>query len=76
MQREQWKESVEALQQALAKGGLRDPGNAQLLLGIAYYNDHRVEQARSSFARAREHDSTREAADRWITHLEQSGAAG
>jgi hypothetical protein len=76
MQREQWKESVEALQQALAKGGLRDPGNVQLLLGIAYYNDNRVEQARSSFARAREHDSTREAADRWITHLEQAGAAG
>jgi tetratricopeptide (TPR) repeat protein len=77
MQRERWKEATEALQQGVGKGGLKDPGNAQLLLGICYYNDDRVEQARSWFARAREHDSTREAADRWITHLEREvGAAG
>jgi tetratricopeptide (TPR) repeat protein len=71
MQREAWPEATEVLQQAIAKGDLKDPGNAQLLLGICYYNDHRVDQARSWFARAREHDSTREAADRWITHLER-----
>jgi len=69
MQREAWPEATEALERAIAKGDLKDPGNAQLLLGICYYNDHRVDQARSSFARARGHDSTREAADRWITHL-------
>jgi tetratricopeptide (TPR) repeat protein len=73
MQREAWEEAAEVLQQAIAKGDLKDPGNAQLLLGIAYYNDQRVDQARSSFARARQHDSTREAADRWISHLESGG---
>jgi hypothetical protein len=76
MQRELWKEAIDALQAGLAKGGLKSPGNAQLLLGICYYNDQRVEQARSSFARAREHESSREAADRWITHLEGEAAAG
>jgi tetratricopeptide (TPR) repeat protein len=75
MQREQWKDATAALQEALDKGGLREPGNAQLLLGICYYNDDRVEQARSSFARAREHASTREAADQWISHLEREGGA-
>ncbi len=75
MQREAWQEATEVLQQAVAKGDLKDPGNAQLLLGIAFYNDQRVDQARSSFARARQHDSTREAADRWITHLESGGGA-
>jgi tetratricopeptide (TPR) repeat protein len=74
MQREAWKEATESLQQGIAKGELRDPGNAQLLLGFAYYNDQRVDQARSSFARARQHDKTREAADRWITHLEREAA--
>src|SRR5262245_41840333 len=74
MQRELWKEATEALQRGLAKGSLRDPGNAQLLLGIAYYNDQHIEQARSSFARAREQASTREAADRWISHLESATA--
>jgi tetratricopeptide (TPR) repeat protein len=70
MQREAWTEAAELLQKAVEKGGLEDPGNAELLLGISYYNDSRVARARSSFVRARRHDSTREAADRWITHIE------
>jgi tetratricopeptide (TPR) repeat protein len=70
MQREAWSEAAELLQKAVAKGGLEDPGNAELLLGISYYNDARVALARSSFVRARRHASTREEADRWITHLE------
>jgi tetratricopeptide (TPR) repeat protein len=77
LQNEQWKEATEALQRALQKGGLKNPGNAELLLGISYYNDARVEQARSSFARARQYDSTRDAAEQWMTHLErESGQAG
>jgi len=71
MQREAWAEAGEALQQAIAKGDLKDPGNAELLLGISYYNDHRIDQARSCFARARQHDSSRAAAERWITQVER-----
>jgi tetratricopeptide (TPR) repeat protein len=73
MQREAWSEAAELLQKAVAKGGLEDPGNAELLLGISYYNDARIARARSSFVRARRHDSTREEADRWITHLAAEG---
>ncbi len=73
MQREAWSEAAELLQKAVAKGGLEDPGNAELLLGISYYNDARIALARSSFVRARRHASTREEADRWITHLEAEG---
>jgi Tfp pilus assembly protein PilF len=76
MQREDWNQATQMLQKALEKGGLKDAGNTQLLLGISYYNDQRVEQARSSFARARQHDATREAADRWITHIERETGAG
>jgi tetratricopeptide (TPR) repeat protein len=77
MQNEQWEEATAALQRGLRKGGLKNPGQAELLLGICYYNDDLVEQARSSFARARQHDSTRDAADQWMTHLEREagGAA-
>ncbi len=71
MQREEWSEAAELLKKAVEKGGLEDPGNAQLLIGISYYNDERVAPARSSFLRARQHDSTRSEADRWITHLER-----
>jgi tetratricopeptide (TPR) repeat protein len=70
MQREAWGEASALLEKAVEKGGLKDPGNAELLLGIAYYNGAQVARARSSFLRARQHDSTRSAANRWITHLD------
>jgi tetratricopeptide (TPR) repeat protein len=74
LQREEWNAAATPLQKAIEKGSLKNPGNAQLLLGIAYYNDERVGRARSSFARARRHDSTRVAADRWIAHIENEEA--
>jgi tetratricopeptide (TPR) repeat protein len=76
LQREQWGQAAKPLQLAVEKGGLRDLGNAQLLLGIAYYNGERVSQALSSFVRARQHDSTRSAADNWISHIEKEGEPG
>jgi tetratricopeptide (TPR) repeat protein len=76
LQREEWSQAAEQLQKAVAKGGLDNPGNAQLLLGIAYYNDKRVGQARSSFARAREYASTREKAETWLTHIDNESRAG
>jgi tetratricopeptide (TPR) repeat protein len=74
LQREEWNAAATPLQKAIEKGSLKNLGNAQLLLGIAYYNDERVARARSSFARARRHDSTRVAADRWIAHIENEEA--
>jgi tetratricopeptide (TPR) repeat protein len=76
LQRELWSKAAKPLQMAVEKGGLKDPGNAQLLLGIAYYNGERVGQALSSFVRARQHDSTRTAADNWISHIEKEGEPG
>jgi tetratricopeptide (TPR) repeat protein len=76
MQREAWAEAAESFYEAVQKGGLEDPGNAQLLLGIAYFNDARPEQARSCFARAREHPRTRDAAERWIGYLDGDSGAG
>ncbi len=75
MQSEAWNEASVLLEKAIGKGGLKNPGNAELLLGIAYYNDAHVARARSSFLRARQHDSTRNAANRWITHLDTEGNA-
>ena len=75
MQSEAWDEASLLLEKAVEKGGLKDPGNAELLLGIAYYNGAQVARARSSFMRARQHDSTRNAANRWITHLDTESDA-
>jgi tetratricopeptide (TPR) repeat protein len=74
MQRESWDEAAELLEKGIAKGGLDDPGNAALLLGIAYYNGAQLERARSSFLRAQAHESTRDAAATWITHIDTEEA--
>ncbi len=78
MQREEWEEAAALLQKAVAKGGLKNEGNAVLLLGIAYYNAKLVDPARTSFERARGYEATRAEAERWITHIEteQANAAG
>lgn len=76
LQREEWAEAAEQFKLALDKGGLKNVGSAQLLLGIAYYNDQRVEQARQSFVRASQHEKSKEAATRWITHIEKEAQSG
>jgi tetratricopeptide (TPR) repeat protein len=75
MQREVWNEAWTLLEKAIQKGGLKEPGNAALLLGITLYNDSHVDRARTSFMEAMEHDSTRAAATGWISHLDtESGS--
>ena len=75
LQREQWEKAARALANAHDRGGLKDPGNARLLLGIALYNDGKLEQARRAFRVASDYDSTRDKANAWIRHLEEETAA-
>ncbi len=75
LQREKWAEAASALGNALAKGHLDKVGDAQLLMGIALYSQKKPGQARGWFARAREHDASREEADVWLKHLDREVAA-
>ena len=81
---EEWDEATAALRKGLAKGGLADPGAAQLLLGIAYYNEQQLREARGWFAQAQQSGGTRQQAESWIEHIDReiqasrmiAGAAG
>lgn len=68
-QSEQWDEALEALERALAKGGLEAPGRAQLLLGVTRFRLGRVEAARQAFARAARSERAGADARRWLEHL-------
>jgi tetratricopeptide (TPR) repeat protein len=70
MQDEDWGQASSFFEEAVKKGELRDPGNAELLLGISYYNSEQPTQAREAFKRARTHEKTKVEANRWITHLD------
>jgi tetratricopeptide (TPR) repeat protein len=73
-----------ALKNALAKGGLDDPGSVELLLGITYYNSGQAGEARTWFAKSRRSEKSRPTADAWLKHIDEelqkqsseSGAVG
>ena len=71
LQREEWDAAESAVRRALEKGGLPSPGDAQVLMGITFFSQQRTQEALSWFARAREHQETREEAEIWIQHIQQ-----
>jgi tetratricopeptide (TPR) repeat protein len=70
VEREAWDDARGALESALARGGLRDPGQAQLLLGIAHLNAGRRDASRRAFQQAARHDRTRKSAAQWLHHVD------
>ncbi len=75
LQREKWAEAAVALRQALDKGKLQNPGDAQLLMGIAFYSQKQPKQAKTWFGRARKHDATRDEAEVWIKYIDRELAS-
>jgi len=69
VQREDWNGAIDALRKALEAGNARDPGNAQILLGMSYYNLKKPQEARQWFQRAM---GTRHAkqAEGWIRAID------
>jgi hypothetical protein len=79
--KEDYEGAKSALKNALAKGGLDDPGAVELLLGITYYNAGQLGEARSWFAKSRRSEKSRPTSDAWLKHIDdelakQSGEAG
>lgn len=72
---EEYEQAVDALEAAIGKSGLRNPGRAHLLLGISRFHIGRIDSARSSFARASEHEDTKRQAQQWLRHLRQHARA-
>jgi len=70
VEREEWDRARRALDRALAKGDLSDPGNAQLLSGVANLNAERRGAAKRAFEQASRFDETRQSARRWLRYLE------
>lgn len=66
VQRDDWTGAITAVERGVAKGQLKDPGNAQLMLGIAHYNKKEYTAARPFFERARQSERHRQLADSYL----------
>ncbi len=70
MQEENWPQALRFLQRAVNRGGLERPGLALIYLGNAYYYTDDLENAQTSFERARNYADTVDMANRWLEVLE------
>jgi tetratricopeptide (TPR) repeat protein len=70
VQREDWRGATEALRHALDKGGLKQPGDAELLMGIAFFHQNQLPEARSWFQRAAGRAESKGQAESWIRHVD------
>jgi tetratricopeptide (TPR) repeat protein len=70
VQRDDWTGAITAVERGVAKGQLKDPGNAQLMLGIAHYNKKEYSAARPFFERARQSERHRQLADSYIKAIQ------
>ncbi|MFK7885310.1 MAG: tetratricopeptide repeat protein [Gammaproteobacteria bacterium] len=60
--------AAEATREALRKGGLRNAGEARILLGTALFNDDQLSAAKDVF-RSAETGSTTKRAQQWLKHI-------
>ena len=70
VQRDDWPAAIAAIQRGIDKGQLKDPGRAQLMLGIAHFNRKEYETAAPFFNRARQSDQHRPMADSYLKAIE------
>jgi tetratricopeptide (TPR) repeat protein len=73
VQREDWPAAINAIQRGVEKGQIKDPGNAQLMLGIAHYSQKDLAAARPFFERARQSERHRDIADSYLQAIRAAG---
>lgn len=67
---EQWKDAASAANEALSRGGLKRNDQAQIMLGMALFNQKLLQQARSAFENARRDQRSARAAEQWIAYVD------
>lgn len=75
LEEHEWNEARDALEAALAKGNLDNPGDAQLMLGISNAKTNRLDAARAAFKNAQKFASSQKSAASWLEHIDNLEAA-
>jgi len=70
-QREKWNETAKALNKALEKGDFKRPGEAEFLMGVAYYNQNKPEKAMRWFRRAKRYEATKRDSASWLQYIDR-----
>jgi len=65
----QYKKAVTAIERGLARGGVKRPDSARLVLGMAYFNLEQYDQARNAFKAAGKDERSAKYASQWIKYM-------
>jgi Flp pilus assembly protein TadD len=65
----QYAQAIETIERGLKKGGVKRPDQAQMALGIAYYNNKQKDQARATFKQVPSSSELKRIADLWVLHI-------
>jgi len=74
MNLEHWEEASKSLDQALDKGGLKAPEEAQFLLGVACYHHDDKQRAVTALTQARKSSRYRTQAQRWLEQIQRESS--
>jgi tetratricopeptide (TPR) repeat protein len=72
--KENWKKVIDLSNKALAAGGLKNPGDAYMLKGMAQYESGKKQGALASFSKALKYKKSKHQAGQWITHIKTEGS--
>ena len=67
---EQWKDAAAAVQKGLKLGGLKRDDQANIMLGMALFNQKQLEQARRAFQRAGKDNRSKRTATQWVAYVD------
>lgn len=67
---DRWEEAATALQTGLRLGGISRESTAQIMLGMALFNQKKLSLARNAFQEALQDDRSRRTAQQWIQYVD------
>lgn len=67
---EQYKKAITAIEKGLGRGGVKRPDNANLVLGMAYFNTKQYGKARKAFQKAGRDERSKKYADQWVKYMD------
>ena len=71
VEQELWQAAITALNKAINKGGLRNKGEAYILLGMSLYENQQLAAARKAFAKASKFKASKKSARQWLNYIKQ-----
>jgi tetratricopeptide (TPR) repeat protein len=73
---DEWSVTLHAVDRALHLEGLKQPGKAYILKGMAHFNRGEYNAAQGAFEHARENKAVQDQAQKWLDHLTSEMAVG